>query len=300
MSILYLFFLIFINIYFIYIYIYIYIYIDDESHIMSFMSNQQYLNGQDIVKLSIHMCSNTPSENYSAAISGMNNQIQDKPLVSKYTSASRAHSQTIQPIISNNNKNQKINKNISNKENQSDNSNNTTSTSTLAINMPNTMTNEKLINIANQKRSQNSYFDDAMSSMAQYAGQAIFPLPKNGYPAYSGYPKTIVDWEIKKRESIIAIHKEMHGHAELLSQLRDRVSKAESKHMKWMSNKHAEYDIKHTQEKELMSLEKEELIKLYSMEQEVTRQRIESLAALERISNDEAKLTKQLELAKEG
>lgn len=48
----------------------------------------------------------------------------------------------------------------------------------------------------------------------------LYYLLLGGYPAYSGYPKTIVDWEIKKRESIIAVHKEMHGHAELIAQLR--------------------------------------------------------------------------------
>jgi hypothetical protein len=254
---------------------------------MTFLSNQQYLSGRDIVKLTVNMCENTPADNYSAATSGMRDAIREgpKPLVSKYSSASRAQHQK---------KHQNI---VNNKENK----NAVTASSTVAISMPNSndVNSKNALKVEN-KRIQNSYADDAMMSMAQYAGQAVFPLPKGGYPAYSGYPKTIVDWEIKKRESIIAIHKEMHGHAELLSQLRDRVSRAEAKHMEYMTNKHAEYDMKHSQERELMAIEKEEMMKLYSMEQEVTRQRIESLAALERISNEETKLTEQLERSREG
>lgn len=95
-----------------------------------------------------------------------------------------------------------------------------------------------------------------IKSMSMYAGRAVFPLPsgkidtlkskfeyyytlfgKNilnlllnylimpgSYPSYSGRPQTVTDWELQRRESVLALHREINGNSALLLQLRAKVS----------------------------------------------------------------------------
>lgn len=43
------------------------------------------------------------------------------------------------------------------------------------------------------------------------------------YPVYSGRPPVVVDWELNKREAVLARHKEINGNSLLLVQLRSKV-----------------------------------------------------------------------------
>ena len=56
-----------------------------------------------------------------------------------------------------------------------------------------------------------------------YTIYAPFHFTIGAYPVYSGYPKTVVDWEVRKREAVMAVHGEMQGHSELLNQLKEKV-----------------------------------------------------------------------------
>lgn len=55
-------------------------------------------------------------------------------------------------------------------------------------------------------------------------GNPIFPLPRGRYPAYDGYPKAIVDWELKKRAVQMSLNAELDSREEVLVSLEKRIA----------------------------------------------------------------------------
>lgn len=151
---------------------------------MSFMSNQQYVNSREIIKMVILMSENTPAEQYAAAISGMTAALKHSKINTGFSS--KTHTPSSSSSVhgkrqSKNTSSTSNNKITHNKENQSmkdshnnAEDNNQSKSAILGISINN---NNDPLKVEN-KRSSTAVSDDAMTSLAQYAGQAVFPIPK--------------------------------------------------------------------------------------------------------------------------
>lgn len=61
-------------------------------------------------------------------------------------------------------------------------------------------------------------------SLAAEAGTPVFPLPRGRYPAYDGYPKAMVDWELRKRSVQMTLDEELECREDVLHELEQRIS----------------------------------------------------------------------------
>jgi hypothetical protein len=66
--------------------------------------------------------------------------------------------------------------------------------------------------------------ENLRDAMVFEIGNPIFPLPRGRYPAYDGYPKAIVDWELKKRAVQMSLNAELDGREEVLASLEERIA----------------------------------------------------------------------------
>lgn len=118
-------------------------------------------------------------------------------------------------------------------------------------------------------------------SVANTAGSPTFPLSKGGYPAYDGYPRYLVDWQLKEREHAIAMHNEVARREDVLYQLERKIAQIDEDHAHWIAKHEAatQAEIEHKQS--IMEKEKMHMRDLQRIEEEISKQRIEALNALE-------------------
>jgi len=60
-------------------------------------------------------------------------------------------------------------------------------------------------------------------SLAAAVGVPVFPLPRERYPAYDGYPQAMVDWELRKRSVQMALDEELECREDVLHELEKRI-----------------------------------------------------------------------------
>ena len=61
-------------------------------------------------------------------------------------------------------------------------------------------------------------------SLSAEAGSPVFPLPRGKYPAYDGYPKSVVDWELRKRSVQVTLDEELECREDVLKELEKRIT----------------------------------------------------------------------------
>jgi hypothetical protein len=66
--------------------------------------------------------------------------------------------------------------------------------------------------------------ENLRDAMVFEIGSPVFPLPRGRYPAYDGYPKAVVDWELKKRAVQMSLNAELDGREEVLASLEERIA----------------------------------------------------------------------------
>lgn len=60
-------------------------------------------------------------------------------------------------------------------------------------------------------------------SLAAEVGTPLFPLPRGRYPAYDGFPKAMIDWELRKRSVQMALDEEIECREDVLHELEKRI-----------------------------------------------------------------------------
>lgn len=65
--------------------------------------------------------------------------------------------------------------------------------------------------------------ESVRQSLAAQAGAPVFPLPRERYPAYDGYPQAMIDWELRKRSVQMALDDELECREDVLRELEKRI-----------------------------------------------------------------------------
>lgn len=137
--------------------------------------------------------------------------------------------------------------------------------------------------------------DEARLNLALSNGQPRFPLPVGtaSYPAYDGYPQHIVDIQIRERNRVLALSKEVSRKEGVLKTLEEKINSLEADHVGWMTRhlnaNESESRIRH----EMMEKETQHLRELQRVEEEISSQRIRHLDTLEMASKEEMKALDQ-------
>jgi hypothetical protein len=132
------------------------------------------------------------------------------------------------------------------------------------------------------------------NTVVQSGGNPIFPLPKGRYPAYDGYPKFIVDWQLQEREVAMGMLKTEHRKESALEDMEEKMKAIEKDHQKWMAAHEAGTAKELEQRRIIMEKEKQHLIQLQTIEEEISKQRIGSLKSLEKAAQDEMLLVDKI------
>lgn len=66
--------------------------------------------------------------------------------------------------------------------------------------------------------------ESVRQSLAAEVGSPVFPLPRGRYPAYDGYPKSMVDWELRKRSVQMTLDEELECREDVLRELEKRIA----------------------------------------------------------------------------
>jgi hypothetical protein len=85
--------------------------------------------------------------------------------------------------------------------------------------------------------------EEAQVNIALSYGHPKFPLPHGPhYPVYDGFPKALVDLQIKERERVLAMQREVDRRSDVLQELQEKVSTLEEEHAQW-KEKHSHAQV---------------------------------------------------------
>lgn len=121
----------------------------------------------------------------------------------------------------------------------------------------------------------------------------VFSLPlsrADRYPAYDGYPKHILDQQIKERNRVLALGQEVARKEGVLQMLEKKLQEIESDHAVWMNRHLTASDAELRHQKEMMAKEKAHLRELQRIEEEISLNRIKGLSALEEAAKEEMRV----------
>lgn len=54
-----------------------------------------------------------------------------------------------------------------------------------------------------------NHVNNSKKSLALTSGKPLFPLPSGRYPAYNGFPKSILNMQITEREKVLSLDREV-------------------------------------------------------------------------------------------
>lgn len=150
----------------------------------------------------------------------------------------------------------------------------------------------KYVTIINPSR----YYEDVLSddpsamdrNISESVGHAVFPLPQGVYPAYVGFPRSILDWQIKEREKILALDRELLRKESVVRDLEAEITRVERDHDEAMKKYKVSLQRRQEQDRRLMEAEKIHLKELESFEHDITLERLKALDSLTKSSQEEA------------
>jgi len=146
-------------------------------------------------------------------------------------------------------------------------------------------------------RSNRVEFDEeaqARESIALSRGKPRFPLPKGRYPAFSGVPEYLVDWQLKDRERAMALSAEKSHRESVLVDLENKIKKLESSHAEWMLKHQTATAAEVNHRTVVMEEEKKHLAELLTLEESISKQKVTSLALVESVAREELELLSKL------
>lgn len=131
--------------------------------------------------------------------------------------------------------------------------------------------------------------DEARLNLALYNGTPRFPLPSHTehYPVYDGYPKEMLDIQIRERNKVLLLSKEVQRRESTLQALEAKIEAIERDHDTWMvTHTHAtRAEFEH--HRAMMDQEKQYYRELQRIEEEISGQRLRALDSLEQAAKEE-------------
>jgi len=130
--------------------------------------------------------------------------------------------------------------------------------------------------------------DQARECLALQSGHPLFPLPSGRYPAYDGFPKYLLDWQLRDRKAAMELGKDTGMQDEnLLESLQQRVEKVNDSHKEWLAQRSESARLEEASRVAAAKKEKDQLRELQRIEEEIARQRIAALSAAERSASEQ-------------
>ncbi len=124
--------------------------------------------------------------------------------------------------------------------------------------------------------------DEVKVNLALANGIPKFPVPIGvNYPIYDGFPNQLIDMQIKERNKVLALQKEMKRKEVVLKELENKVQSIENEHQVWMTRHRHQSELIHKQRQQSMDFEKKYLQELTRIEEEISSQRIRAMEVLE-------------------
>lgn len=125
------------------------------------------------------------------------------------------------------------------------------------------------------------------SSMALSSDSPIFPLYKGRYPAYFGYPKFMVDWQLRGREKAMSIRNELERRDDVLHIIERKIEQIETESKQWFAKHEAATNSEVRHKRMMLEKEKSHMRELQQIEEEISKQRMISLGHMESSALDE-------------
>ena len=131
--------------------------------------------------------------------------------------------------------------------------------------------------------------DEARLNLALYRGSPKFPLPHNcaQYPVYDGYPQEILDIQIRERNKVLLLSKEVTRRESTLKLLEKKIEDIEKDHETWMVTHENATRTEFQHHRSMMEQEKQYYRELQRIEEEISGQRIRALDSLEMAAKQE-------------
>lgn len=101
------------------------------------------------------------------------------------------------------------------------------------------------------------------------------------YPAYDGYPKYLVDWQLRDRDHAMALHNEISRREDVLHQLERKITQIDDDNKLWMLKHEAATEAEVRHKRMVVENEKNHMKELQRIEEEISQQRMKTLNSLE-------------------
>jgi hypothetical protein len=134
----------------------------------------------------------------------------------------------------------------------------------------------------------------ARESIALSRGKPRFPLPKGRYPAFSGVPEYLVDWQLKDRERAMALSSEKSHRESILVELENKIKRLETSHAEWMLKHQSATAAEVNHRSAVMEEEKKHLDELLTIEEAISKAKVASLSVVESVAREELELLSKL------
>ncbi len=129
--------------------------------------------------------------------------------------------------------------------------------------------------------------DQIKDSIARSVGFPIWPLPQGRYPAYDGYPKTLVNWQLDQRDKAMSLNNEAQRRDDVMKTLERKLEQLNDDNRRWIDRHENATQTEMKLRNNLLSKEKEHLLDLVRIEEDISQQRAKLIRLREAAANEE-------------
>lgn len=129
--------------------------------------------------------------------------------------------------------------------------------------------------------------DQIKDSIARSVGFPIWPLPQGRYPAYDGYPKTLVNWQLDQRDKAMSLNNEAQRRDDVMKTLERKLEQLNDDNRRWIDRHENATQAEMKSRNNLLSKEKEHLLDLVRIEEDISKQRAKLIRLREAAANEE-------------
>jgi hypothetical protein len=114
------------------------------------------------------------------------------------------------------------------------------------------------------------------------------------YPAYFGYPKFMVDWQLRGREKAMSIRNELERRDDVLHILERKIEQIETESKQWFAKHEAATNSEVKYKRLMLEKEKSHMRELQQIEEEISKQRMICLGHMESSAMDEMEVIEEV------
>ncbi len=129
--------------------------------------------------------------------------------------------------------------------------------------------------------------EQVKDSIARSVGFPIWPLPKGRYPAYDGRPKTLVNWQLDQRDKAMSLNNEAQRRDDVMKTLERKFEQLNDDNRRWMDRHQSATQAEMKLRNNMLSKEKEHLLDLVRIEEDISKQRAKLIRLREATTNEE-------------